>query len=144
MSKWADEFAQRQAARRRLPRWVLWLQMVMSIVSFVAALFVGLQIFLALHRLAHGDFDLSAPINAAGFCMLFGAALALPAPALMLVNLILVQIGPLRRIFDQNAKGVPGASYSEAMKGLWKFTKIVTPSGFALGLLGALEPWARL
>ena len=64
------------------------------------------------------------------------------APALMLLNFLLAQIPSLRRIFDRNAEGVPGASYRAAMKALWKVAKIIIPPALALGLLGAIEPWA--
>jgi hypothetical protein len=43
---------------------------------------------------------------------------------------------------DNNADGVSGASYQEAMNSLRKLAKILTPPTLALSLIGAVEPWA--
>jgi hypothetical protein len=60
----------------------------------------------------------------------------------MLLNLVLGRIHPLKRMFDQNANGVSGASYKNSMKGLWKFTSVAVPPALILALIGAFEPWA--
>lgn len=64
------------------------------------------------------------------------------APALMLLNLCLRSVPPLRRIFEQNSKGVHGASYGESMSGLRKPAIVLIPPTLLLALIGAIEPWA--
>jgi len=74
--------------------------------------------------------------------MFFPPFFGVLAPALMLLNLCLHGIPPLRRIFEENSKGVPGASYDKAMSGLRKAAAILVPPSLLLALIGAIEPWA--
>jgi hypothetical protein len=74
--------------------------------------------------------------------MSFASFFGVLAPTLMLLNLCLHAIPPLRRVFEENSKGVPAASYDKAMSGLRKAAAILVPPSFLLALIGAIEPWA--
>jgi hypothetical protein len=65
---------------------------------------------------------------------LFFAALPI---GMMLGNLVAWLIPPARRTFVREAEGVEGASFGDAMTGLWKISLIVVPVCLLLSLIGA-------
>jgi hypothetical protein len=56
---------------------------------------------------------------------------------MMLANLAAWCVGPARRVFEREAKGVKWASFSESMATLWLVAKWVIPICLFLGFLGA-------
>jgi hypothetical protein len=138
VQKALGDFRARQAARRRLPIWLALLMPIMAISAELGLTFVCIVLLWTIHRALHS----ASTLGAAFILIFFSSFFFAIAPALMLLNFLLAQIPSLRRIFDRNAEGVPGASYRAAMKALWKVAKIIMPPALALGLLGAIEPWA--
>jgi hypothetical protein len=80
-----------------------------------------------------------APFNP---LILFPAFFAAVTPGLMAANLALRLIPPVKSALDQNAHGVPGASYRNAMHDLGKASAFLVPIGLALALIAAAQPWA--
>jgi hypothetical protein len=72
----------------------------------------------------------------------FSVALGAIVPALMLANILLASITPLRRILDAKARGVPEAGYRDGMTALSKAALFISLPALILGLIGAIEPWA--
>jgi hypothetical protein len=142
MRGYINGFKARQAARMRLPVWLGLLMPLMSISSItcVAASFIG--IFWLLHRVLHPGIPFSPPSNVVVLLIILPSYFGAIAPALMLLNFVLARISPLKRIFDKNSEGVPGASYKSSMRGLGKAAIIILPATLALSLLGAIDPWA--
>lgn len=66
---------------------------------------------------------------------LFFAAMPL---GLMFGNCVAWLVGPARRAFDREAKGVKGASFREAMHGLWDVTKVFVPACLILSFIAAI------
>lgn len=126
----------------RIPYW-LRLLVPFLIISFVLALSAGCVTLLwSLHRALHPEIAFRAVSRSAFILMFFPSFFGAMAPAAMLLNLLFRRIPPLRKIFENNAKGVRGASYRESMNGLRKATALFVPPALALALLGAVEPWA--
>jgi len=114
------------------------------VVGMIAALtVVSVSLFGSLHRFLHPGVRFTEISGAAIALMIYPSALGVLAPALMLLNLCFYWIPPLRRIFERNSRGVPGASLDRAMTGLRKMALVVGPPSFLLALIGAIEPWAR-
>ena len=133
-------FQARQAARMRLPLW-LGLLMPLMFMSTVLTLTAGsIALLWSVHQAVHPGISFRA--GGAFVLMSFASFFGVLAPALMLLNLGLHAIPPLRRIFEENSKGVPGASYDKAMSGVRKAAAILVPPSLLLALIGAIEPWA--
>jgi len=77
------------------------------------------------------------------FLMVFLPFFGCAAPGLMIGNFILYAIPPVRRVLDRNARGVPGASFKQSMRGFGKVSAVGLPTVLILGVIGAIEPWAR-
>jgi hypothetical protein len=56
---------------------------------------------------------------------------------MILANLIAWLIPSARRIFDREAEGVAGASFTEAISGLWKVALVLVPICLVLSSIGA-------
>jgi hypothetical protein len=126
----------------RLPVW-LGLLMPLMVMSTVLALTAGsIALLWSLHQALHPGISFRTLSGGAFALMFFPPFFGVLAPALMLLNLCLHGIPPLRRIFEENSKGVPGASYDKAMSGLRKAAAVLVPPSFLLALIGAIEPWA--
>ena len=126
----------------RLPLW-LGLLMPLMVMSTVLALTAGsIALLWSLHQALHPGISFRTISVGAFALMFFPPFFGVLAPALMLLNLCLHGIPPLRRIFEENSKGVPGASYDKAMSGLRKAAAILVPPSLLLALIGAIEPWA--
>jgi hypothetical protein len=135
--KWG--FQQRQAARMRLPVWLALLMPLMVISCAAAIVICSIAVSVALHRSLHPGVTLSE--GTIGLVMI-ASLIGLYPPALMLLNMLLHSIPALRRILDENSKGVPGASYRKSMDQLRKVAIILTPPALLVTLIGAIEPWA--
>jgi hypothetical protein len=131
-------FAARQAARARLPVWLALLMPLMAIASVGGLTVASIFVLLTLHRTLHHAVLSELPV----VLMVVGAFMGAVAPAPMLLNFLLARFAPLRRIFERNAKGVPGASYQASMRALWRIARILVPPALMLGLVGAVAPWA--
>jgi hypothetical protein len=139
---YSEDFRARQAARMRLPVWLRISMPLMAISSIVAVTAASVGLFWALHRMLHPGISFSAIPDAVFILIFFPSFFGAMAPALMLLNLALIRIPPLKQLFDKNSEGVPGASYKSSMSGLRKVAIIMLPPALALSLLGAIEPWA--
>jgi hypothetical protein len=117
--------------------------MPLMVMSTVLALTAGsIALLWSLHQALHPGISFRTISGGAFALMFFPPFFGVVAPALMLLNLCLHAIPPLRRIFEENSKGVPGAYYDKAMSGLRKAAAILVSPSFLLALIGAIEPWA--
>ena len=62
-------------------------------------------------------------------------------PGLMLGNLVLWIVPPVRRHLDTNARGVKGLGFRENMLSFAKAAAISVPAAFVLVMIGAVDPW---
>jgi hypothetical protein len=115
------------------------LMVLSSVFAFTAA---SIALLWSLHRALHPGMPFAAISVGAFSLMFFSSFFGVLSPALMLLNLCLRVIPPLRRIFEENSRGVPGASYQESMSGLRKLAMVLVPPALVLALIGAIEPWA--
>jgi hypothetical protein len=114
--------------------------MVMSSILTLSAGSVAL--LWSLHRILHPGISFGAMSGSAFALIFFPSFFGVWAPALMLLNLCLRGVPSLRRIFEENSKGVHGASYSESMRALRKVAMVLVPLALIPALIGAVEPWA--
>ena len=135
-------FQARQAARMRLPTWLRLLMPIMVMSSVLALTAGSVALLWSLHRTLHPGISLGAMSGGAVALIFFSSFFGALAPAMMLLNVCLRRVPPLRRIFEENSKGVHGASYQESMSGLRKLAMVLVPPAFVLALIGAIEPWA--
>ena len=139
LKKYGQAFLARSAARERLPRWLALLQMLTGLVFCAGTVILFLLLAYEMHSILHSGHKASGPALALMFFSSFFAALA---PGFMAANAVLWIVPPVRRALNENAIGVEGASFRSSMRDLWKIARIALPIGFALALLGAIEPWA--
>jgi hypothetical protein len=71
------------------------------------------------------------------FLMVFPIAPAAMALGFMLGNVLICLIPPARRVLDAEARGYPGTSFVESMRGLLKICLWALPIGFAVALTAA-------
>ncbi len=57
---------------------------------------------------------------------------------MMMANVLLWFVPPIRKIFENEARGIKGVLFSETMKSLGKVALYVVPTCFLLGLIGAV------
>ena len=140
------EFAARQAARQALPPWAKAL-MLPTYLGFVFGISL-LSFWLAMHVRTVLRPDLAPILSPAGrpptfsfiatflSSMCAGACLAI-VPA----NACLWLIPPMRRILDQNAQGIPGATFVESMRQGRKAIQYVGIPCLLVAALIAWSPW---
>lgn len=126
----------------RLPVWVRYLMPVMMMSSVLALTAVSMMLLWSLHRALHPEISLRTLSDSAGILMFLPSFLGAMAPGMMLLNLLLHHIPPMRRIFENNSQNAPGAAYRAAMGQLRKMAIILVPPSLILALIGAIEPWA--
>jgi hypothetical protein len=115
---------------------------LMGMSTVLALTAASVAVLWSLHRTVHPGISFGTISGRALALMFFPSFFGVLAPALMLLNLCLRGIPPLRRIFEENSKGVPGASYEESMSSLRKLAVVLVPPALLLALIGAIEPWA--
>jgi hypothetical protein len=71
------------------------------------------------------------------FLMMFSITPAAVALGFMLGNILIWLIPPARRVLDAEARGYPGTSFGESMRGLLKICLWALPIGFAVALTAA-------
>jgi len=72
-----------------------------------------------------------------GKAMVFSIGPAAMALGFMLGNVLICLIPPARRVLDAEARGYPGTSFVESMRGLLKICLWALPIGFAVALTAA-------
>jgi hypothetical protein len=72
-----------------------------------------------------------------GGLMMFGPMPGAIAAGFMLGNTVFWFVGPVRRIFDAEARDIPGTSFRESMRGLFKVGLWALPIGLIVSLVGA-------
>src|SRR5262245_27461449 len=114
--------------------------MPLMVISCTAAIVIcSITVSVALHRALQPGVQLSE--GTIGF-VIIASLIGLYPPALMLLNMFLHSIPALRRILDEDSKGVRGASYRKSIDQLRKVAIIFTPPALLVALIGAIEPWA--
>ena len=137
-----DGFRERQAARMRLPVWVRYLMPIMIMSSILALTAGSIMLLWSLHRALHTEISLRTLSDIAGILIFLPSFIGAMAPGMMLLNLLLHHIPPMRRIFENNSRKAPGVAYREAMAQLRKVAIFLVPPSLILALIGAIEPWA--
>jgi hypothetical protein len=139
-----EDFRKRQGARLRLP---VWLRFAMPIVlmSFMLAttaliVIVANKMFITLHPEAMPPFGHRTLTLTQVFLLFPPFMIGLPS-SIILGNLFLWLIPPVRRILDQNARGVPGASFSQGMAAGRKMMIFAAVPGLILTFVGVWSPW---
>ena len=77
-----------------------------------------------------GSFSLS-------FLMVFAPLPGALGTGFMLANLLLYALPPARRAFDGEARGHPGTSFQQSMRGLLRLTAWALPPGLTVALVAA-------
>jgi hypothetical protein len=97
----------------------------------------------ALHELMHSGVGLAGLPPLIAVMIFFGGIAASIPLSLIVANLILVAIPPVRHELDRNARGVSGGSFNKSMRDLTKAATFISVPAVIVLLLGAVEPWAR-
>lgn len=126
----------------RLPVWVRLLMPLIAMSSILALTAGSVVLLWSLHRTLHPEISFQAMSDSAGVLIFIPSFFGAVAPALMLLNLLLHRIPPLRNIFGKNSENASGASYQAAMRQLRKAAIVLVPPALILALIGATEPWA--
>lgn len=71
------------------------------------------------------------------FLMVFAPLPGALGAGFMLANLLLYALPPARRAFDAEARGHPGTSFQESLRGLLRLTTWALPPGLAVALVAA-------
>jgi len=119
----------RRAAKGRLPNWLTAAE-GLTFIALYGGIGYGLAMLVvylseAVQRQAHPSGMALAPIVIAAFI-----------PAMLLSNFIYWAIPYTRKIEDENARGVVGASFGEANRGLLKIALVVEPICILISALG--------
>lgn len=138
-------FLERQSARHRLPNWLsLLLPVVFLCIAFSIAAALVVYASKAYHHFHPKLPELlasSGPVTLAQGLVLFSSLLIGVSLSVPVSNIVLWLIPPVRRILDENAKGLPGASFKEGMKAGMKALIFVALPCVAVLLLGIWSPW---
>ena len=137
------DFGARQAARMRLPAWLRVLMPLMGISCLLGLTAASVALLWSLHRAVHPQISLRTVSSPAMLLMAVASITAAAPTAFILLNALLRAVPPVRRALDENSRGVPGASYKASMRQLGRAALLLVPLALLLGLIGALEPWAR-
>ena len=108
---------ERRIAKAKLPSWLKFLELILFIVFWV-----GITLLVMPH-IINGHLPSMRP----GFqgIEIFLFLISIVPIAGLLCNLVLWLIPPARRVSQENAKGIPGASFSESNIGLAKFLLVM-------------------
>jgi len=82
--------------------------------------------------------DISFTSFVSSFLLMMPLLVAAIPMGLLFSNCIAWCIFPARKVFAKEAGGVKGASFREAMHGLWIFAKILVPICLLLSFAGAV------
>jgi hypothetical protein len=137
-----SSFRKRKQARAGWPAWLRVLMPFLVLTSIFALAAFLVVTFWSLHRVFHPQVTFGFAPGYSVVLIILPSFIGSMPLAMMVLNFVLSCIPPLRRIFDENAKGVPGTSFREAQKQLFKLAKIVSFPALAIAFVGALEPWA--
>ncbi len=136
----------RQRARRRKSPWNLVLIPLVlgAVVGTTCTLFwIMWEIHTAIYPAHVGRLaefwgkNISARSFVSSFLLVVPLFFASVPIAMILANLIAWLIAPARRSFDREAEGAVGASFAEAISGLWKVALIIVPICLVLSSIGA-------
>jgi len=131
------DMAARVVARARLPRWLALLMPVIALTCIFGLTTIIAWASFRLHQTVHPRAQLSDRV--VGLSVI-GALIIAVAPGLLLGNYILGLVPPIRKLSDRNTKGVRGAPFHEAMRGLLKAACILAPVGAILIVLATSWP----
>jgi hypothetical protein len=129
-------FQERQAARDRLPVWAKLAQFLIWLPTWLSLAFIWFVLFVSIQHLVNpqaSEKELSFGIAIIAFSALFGT---MPI-GLMLTNLVLWSVPPLRRVNELSGKGVPGVSFKDATEDLISIAQILMPISAVAGFVGA-------
>jgi hypothetical protein len=134
----------RWRARRRKSAWNI-LLFALCFGSWAALWYVLFQLVWAFHVNIHPDHQLRefwSPGISPGsfvlsFLMMFAPVPGAVALGFMLGNILIWLIPPARRVLDAEARGYPGTSFVQSMRGLFKISCWTLPIGIAVSLAAA-------
>jgi hypothetical protein len=120
MSSYEEDFQLRQAARRRLPPWLALVMPFTFLVSSFGSTFVLYEAVAAARASLRPELPSLLPTTRGPAQFVFVGLLFLLFVAgacfsIVLSNLFMAAIPPVRKILDDNAKAVPGYSFAEGM-----------------------------
>ena len=142
MKRYASGFGARQRARGRLPV-SLGIVMPFTFLTCVFGLtFLSAYGWIELHLALHPGVTFRTLSGFPFALMTFPMFVGCVGPGGILANVILYLIPFVRRPLDENAKGVPGASFRAGVSALARVTKYALPIALILGLVGAVSPWS--
>ncbi len=136
------DFPKRQAARQRLPWWAVLFQLTIAI-SGLGGLAMGwLFGFEALYHIVHPSIPLFEPRFPSGGLMAFPGIVAAIFISVILTNVVIRLVPPVRRANEEAFRGVRSGSFRESTGSLAKGAAIVVPLCIVIALIGVWEPWA--
>ncbi len=127
----------------RLPAWLRVLMPLTAMSCWLGLTAASAALLWSLHRALHPQIALRTISSPAMLLMLLASMAAAAPLAFILLNVLLRGAPPLQRMLDANSRGVPGASYAASMRQLRRAALLLVPPALLLGLVGAVEPWAR-
>jgi hypothetical protein len=134
----------RRRAQRRKSAWNI-LLFPLCFGSFLVCWYVLFQLVWIFHAAVYPNHQfaefwprgISPRSFALSLLMVFSVAPAAMTLGFMLGNILIWLIPPARRVLDAEARGYPGASFVQSMRGLLKICLWALPIGFAVALTAA-------
>lgn len=128
-------------AKRRKSKWNL-LLIPLGLISIAVTWFLLANFIASVHRLYYPSQHFGqSKSNLGGILMFVPILVPSITVGFMLSNCIIWCILPARKVLDQEAKGVKGASFRKSMRDLAIITAVVLPIALLLGFLGAIDPF---
>jgi hypothetical protein len=129
----------RQRAKRRKSPWNL-LLIPLVIIGFGVVLYASAQALLGVQRHLIPDDAIFSSYTTIGAFLTF-VPLVIPSLGISMIiaNLIIWPVRPARMALDKEAKGIKGASFPEAMRGLAILTVIMLIIALPLSILGVFN-----
>ena len=132
--------ARARAKRRRSPWNLLLIPAVVGpwlLLSWSSSVALG-----KLHGVLHPEREfVMLPQGLSGILMAVAPLFAWLAPSMVVGNLLVAAVGPVKRILDVEAKSVSGHDLSSSNRSLLRLSRVMTPVALLVGLLGACTAW---
>ncbi|MGZ3650271.1 MAG: hypothetical protein ACXWR1_05025 [Bdellovibrionota bacterium] len=143
MQKFIRDFLRRQAARFALPAWLRILMPATFLGVAFGMAFGAFRLIAGIRGMLHPDFPplvpaAGGPPTAAFAVAGIGTFIFGACSSILISNLLVASIPPVRVVLDRNASGVRGGSFAESMKQGWRAIGFVGLPILALSLIVAL------
>ncbi|MBI1212955.1 MAG: hypothetical protein GC190_15945 [Alphaproteobacteria bacterium] len=141
LRKYGEEFEQRQAARASIPAWAATAKLLIVAASILSVCGTLLYAGFALHELLHpGTLGRHMPGPAPALIVIAAIFAGIPL-ALMLSNVLVWVVPPLRDIENKAFAKVPNATFADGMRQLSYVAALTVPICLIAAAMGIIDPW---